>query len=120
MDDRPRGSASIYLSATTKRLMLFLTLIFSLMLKGGIQLSEERGQGVTITLREIYDTLNGLDSSVKRLEQRIIRLEEKTSLAEEEKREIKKVWLSAFLSSAIPWILTIFAGLIYLSQKGGL
>lgn len=119
MDDRSRGSASIYLSATTKRLMLFLTLIFSLMLKGGIQLSE-RGQGVTITLREIYDTLNCLDRSVKRLEQRIIRLEEKTSLAEEEKREMKKIWLSAFLSSAIPWVLTIFAGLIYLSQKGGL
>lgn len=118
MDDRSRGSASIYLSATTKRLMLFLTLIFSLMLKGGIQLSEEKG--VTITLREIYDSLRILDSSVKRLEQRIIRLEEKTSLAEEEKREIKKVWLSAVLSSAIPWVLTIFAGLIYLSQKGGL
>ena len=83
-------------------------------------MAEDTNQGVTITLREIYDTLNGLDSSVKRLEQRIIRLEEKTSLAEEEKREIKKVWLSAVLSSAIPWVLTIFAGLIYLSQKGGL
>lgn len=105
---------------------------------------EDTNQGVTITLREIYDTLNGLDSSVKRLEQRIIRLEEKTSLAleaerrsreaiekaeqalkmiknrEAEKKEYKKIWLSAILSSTIPWALTIIAGVIYLVQKGGI
>ncbi|WMV74969.1 hypothetical protein [Geobacillus thermodenitrificans] len=50
---------------------------------GGETVGVSDGNGVTITLREIYDSLNEVSSSLDRLEQRIIRLEEKTSMASE-------------------------------------
>jgi|GEM_PF-2557820 hypothetical protein len=121
-------------------------------MKGGeaMGISPHDGNGVTITLREIYDSLNGVSSSLDRLEQRIIRLEEKTSVASEadersrnalkmaeeafqkanealvlvkekeiERKEFKKMWISAILSATIPWLLGFLFALVYLVQKGG-
>jgi len=120
VDDGARRSADIYLYSMT----------------GGETVGVSDGNGVTITLREIYDSLNEVSSSLDRLEQRIIRLEEKTSIAseaDERSRNALKKAEEAFqkASEALAliqekeaekkefkkmWFIFV---LIYLVQKGG-